>query len=100
MKIGDGVPDDLTIWRETELDAGVYIGGFCTHMKEVKVKWDTEERDGFTWEHLTLKQIHEQCKDAALIWVITTSALYGEIYEYGNYSDGKWRLFGVHMGYA
>lgn len=49
-------------------------------------------------EYLTLKEIVEQVKFP--VRVIMDYGLNGKIYEYNNYGDGKWYLYGITKGYA
>ena len=56
--------------------------------------WNKGEED----DYLTLKEISEQVKFP--VRVIFDLGLQGYIYEYGNYNDGKWRLYGITKGYA
>ena len=56
--------------------------------------WNKGEED----DYLTLKEISEQVKFP--VRVIFDLGLQGYIYDYGNYNDGKWRLYGITKGYA
>ena len=50
-------------------------------------------------DYLTLKEIKEQL-NGLFIRVISDSCLEGKKYEYGNYNDDKWYLYGITKGYA
>ena len=58
--------------------------------------WNEEKEWG---GYLTLKEISEQLNGAS-VRVIMDYGLSGKIYEYGNYNDGKWRLYGITKGFA
>ncbi len=62
---------------------------------EKHLNWNKDENGE---EYLTLKEIQEQVHHP--IRVIMDDGLHGYIYEYGNYRDGKWYLYGITKGYA
>ena len=69
----------------------IYYIGFNRIIEDLT--WNKGEED-----YLTLKEISEQVKFP--VRVIYDLGLKGFIYEYGNYNDGKWRLYGITKGYA
>lgn len=79
----------------------VYTGGI-TDLKRALVLWrrvEIPEMGGDALPVLTLGEIAEQLGNQ-LITVIVDSPFSGKIYQYGNYSDGKWWEIGSTGGYA
>ena len=91
MKL-NSVVDENTVIFETNCTILSIIPKAIIHNKELK--WHKAEED-----YLTLKEIKEQL-NGLFIRVISDSALKGKIYEYGNYNDDKWYLYGITKGYA
>lgn len=60
--------------------------------------WNKDGEEGYD-EYLALKEIADQLNGAP-VRVIMDYGLSGKIYEYGNYNDGKWRLYGITKGFA
>lgn len=90
----NSVVDENTIIFETNCTILSIIPKAIIHNKELK--WHKAEEN-----YLTLKEIKEQLNDNGLfIRVISDNGLEGKIYEYGNYNDGKWYLYGITKGYA
>lgn len=91
MKL-NSVVDENTIIFEMNCTILSIIPKAIIHNKELK--WHKAEED-----YLTLKEIQEQL-NGLCIRVISDSSLEGKIYEYGNYNDDKWYLYGITKGYA
>lgn len=89
----NSVVDENTIIFETNCTILSIIPKAIIHNKELKWHKSSEE------DYLTLKEIKEQL-NGLFIRVISDSGLNGYIYEYGNYNDGKWYLYGITKGYA
>ena len=83
------VDENTTIFRTTSM---IYYLGFNRIIEDLT--WNKGEED----DYLTLKEISKQVKFP--VRVIFDLGLQGFIYEYGNYNDGKWRLYGITKGYA
>lgn len=83
------VDENTTIYR---IGSMIYYIGFNRIIEDLT--WNKGEED----DYLTLKEINEQVKFP--VRVIMDFGLEGFIYEYGNYTDGKWRLYGITKGYA
>ena len=83
------VDENTTIYKVGSM---IYYIGFNRIIEDLT--WNKGEED----DYLTLKEISEQVKFP--IRVIFDLGLQGFIYEYGNYNDGKWRLYGITKGYA
>lgn len=90
MKLNSIVDENTTIEK---IGSMIYILGFYKIIDNLK--WHEDENVG---GYLTLKEIAEQVKFP--VRVIMDYGLEGKIYEYGNYNDGKWRLYGITKGYA
>ena len=90
MKLNSIVDENTTI---EEIGSMIYTLGFYKIIDNLK--WHEDENVG---GYLTLKEIAEQVKFP--VRVIMDYGLKGKIYEYGNYNDGKWRLYGITKGYA
>lgn len=86
----NGVVDENTIIYK--IGSMIYYLGFNKIIEDLT--WNKSEED----DYLTLKEIAEQVKFP--VRVIMDYGLKGYIYEYGNYQDGKWRLYGITKGYA
>ena len=84
------VDENTIIFRTSSMI--YYFVGFKRIIEDLT--WNKGEED----DYLTLKEISEQVKFP--VRVIFDSGLQGFIYEYGNYNDGKWRLYGITKGYA
>lgn len=91
MKL-NSIVDENTVIFETNCTILSIIPKAIIHNKELK--WHKAEED-----YLTLKEIKEQL-NGLFIRVISDSCLEGKIYEYGNYNDDKWYLYGITKGYA
>ena len=91
MKL-NSIVDENTIVFESTCTILSIIPKAIIHNKELK--WQKAEEN-----YLTLKEIKEQLNGLP-IRVISDSALWGYIYEYGNYNDGKWYLYAMTKGYA
>ena len=85
----DSVVDENTVIYRV----GSFIYYIGINMPVKNLTWNQGEED-----YLTLKEIQEQVD--LPIRVIMDYGLEGYIYEYGNYNDGKWRLYGITKGYA
>ena len=85
MKL-NSVVDENTVIFETSCTILSIIPKAIIHNKELK--WHKAEEN-----NLTLKEIAEQL-NGLFVRVISDSGLEGKIYEYGNYLDGKWYLYG------
>ena len=90
MKLNSVVDENTTIEK---IGSMIYILGFNKIIDNLK--WHEDENVG---GYLTLKEIAEQVKFP--VRVIMDYGSEGKIYEYGNYNDGKWRLYGITKGYA
>lgn len=73
---------------------GSMIYTLCSHEIIDNLNWNKNDFD----DYLTLKEILEQVK--CPVRVIMDYGLKGYIYEYGNYQDCKWHLYGITKGYA
>ena len=87
-KLNSVVSSNTTIYRTGSM---IYYIGFNRIIEDLT--WNKGEED-----YLTLKEIQEQVKFP--VRVIMDYGLEGYIYEYGNYSDGEWRVYGITKGYA
>ena len=86
------VDENTTIYK---IGSMIYYIGFNRIIEDLTWnKSDDEHLD----DYLTLKEIQEQVKFP--VRVIMDYGLEGYIYEYGNYNDGKWYLYGITKGYA
>lgn len=88
----NSVVDENTVIFKTNCTILSIIPIAIIHNKELQ--WHKAEED-----YLTLKEIKEQL-NGLVIRVIMDYGLEGYIYEYGNYNDGKWYLYGITKGYA
>lgn len=93
---------NLMIFKDVPLDILI---GFLPRIPfdQNKLEWKKEEQlEGA--EYLTLDDIAEQItkliggRTTIIVWV--ESALHGEIYQWGNYSDQAWYKHGDTKGYA
>lgn len=84
----------------------VYLGGVsCLKKVNDELNWHEEEVESLDMniKSLTLTEIYEQLKEVygcQIITVFVDSPMHGEIYQCGNYEDGKWVKLGSTMGYA
>lgn len=80
----------------------VYIGGFNNLQPATTLlKFRIVQMDNWEFLALTLEEIYDQLKDkASIITVFNQSALSCDIFQCGNYEDGKWVKMGTVMGYA
>ena len=92
MKLNSIVDENTIIFKTNCTILSITIPKAIIHNKELK--WHEAEED-----YLTLREIKEQLNGLA-IRVISDSGLEGKIYEYGNYNDDKWYLYGITKGYA
>lgn len=116
IQIDEESPDDVydlprtdwQDWRVTRFDSiehtSVYLGGL-NNLKDVTgaLKWHSEWVEALCMdiETLTLQEISEQLsKSNIMITVIQNGSMVCNIFQYGNYSDGKWYKLGEVMGYA
>ena len=83
------VDENTTIYR---IGSMIYYVGFNRIIEDLT--WNKSDED----DYLTLKEIAEQVEFP--VRVIMDYGLEGYIYEYGNYNDGKWYLYGITKGYA
>ena len=92
MDLNSVVDENTIIYEEecTILTIGVKA---IIHNKELK--WNK----GDYTDYLTLKEIKEQLNGLP-VRVINDSGLSGKIYEYGNYREDNWYLYGITKGYA
>ena len=117
--IDEKSPDNVydmprTDWQDylvTKFDSiqhtSVYLGGM-NGLKDIsdRLKWHTEYAEGLNMDvgTLTLTEIADQVKKRygkyQMITVIQNAPLTCRIFQYGNYSDGKWYKLGEVMGYA
>lgn len=86
----NSVVDENTVIHRT--GSMIYYIGFHRIIEELT--WNKGEID----DYLTLKEIQQQVKFP--VRVIMDYGTEGYIYEYGNYNDGKWHLYGITKGYA
>lgn len=98
MKLNEIVSEDTAVYEE---GTSIYIVRYPLN-EFIQLEWQPND---FVGGILTLKEIEEQVrgitgKDHNLIRVIDDSGLGGIIYEYGNYHDKKWRVYGFTKGYA
>lgn len=91
MNLNQEVSEETEI---TEIGSMIYTIGINIIINDLK--WNSNEYVGGI---LTLKEINEQT-NYKKIRVIQDDGLSGIIYEYGNYNDGKWRVYGITKGYA
>lgn len=114
-QLGEAIDGDTEIVRFDGVStATVYYGGL-SYLDRACLEWRKEEITApddeasevpvDEWELLTLNEIVEQSKankDTAtnLITVIIENPRSGEIWQYGNYHDGKWYRIGNVYGYA
>lgn len=91
MKLNDVVDENIIIFESTCTIFSIFPKAII-HNKELK--WHEKEE-----KYLTLKEIKVQLKGLP-IRIISDGGLEGYIYEYGNYNDGKWYLYGITKGYA
>ena len=89
MKLNDVIDENTVIYK---IGSMIYTLGLPRIIDNLN--WNKSEID----DYLTLKEIQEQVNMP--IRVIMDYGLKGFIYEYGNYSDGKWHLYGITKGYA
>lgn len=112
--IDDKSPDDVydlprTDWQDwcvTKFDSiectSVYRNGLNKLVNITNaLNWHTEYVEGLEMDvdTLTLKEISEQV-ESGMITVIQNDPMVCRIFQYGNYSDGKWYKLGEVMGYA
>lgn len=83
------VDENTTIYK---IGSMIYYIGFNRIIDNLT--WNKGEED----DYLILKEIAEQVHFP--VRVIMDYGLEGYIYEYGNYNDGKWYLYGITKGYA
>lgn len=97
------VSEDIEVHELTATaSAAVYIGGLTrlTKVNELlQWRFDEELAAALHWglqdaKVLRLSEIAEQLPSGQVISVIVESPLHGEIYQYGNYHDGKWYQIG------
>lgn len=86
----NSIVDENTIIYKT--GSMIYYIGFNRIIEDLT--WNKNELG----DYLTLKEIQEQVDFP--VRVISDDGLNGKIYEYGNYNDGKWYLYGITKGYA
>lgn len=91
MKL-NSVVDENTVVYETCM---IYTIGISAIIHSEELKWHDSEEFGY----LTLKEIKEQLNGLP-VRIINDDGTKGEIYEYGNYGDDKWYLYGITKGYA
>lgn len=89
MKLNEIVDENTIIFKSGSM---IYYLGFNKIIENLT--WNKSEED----DYLTLKEIQEQIKFP--VRVIMDYGLEGKIYEYGNYNDNKWHLYGITKGYA
>ena len=89
MKLNDVIDENTVIYK---IGSMIYTLGLPRIIDNLN--WNKSEID----DYLTLKEIQEQVNMP--IRVIMDYGLKGFIYEYGNYSDSKWHLYGITKGYA
>ena len=85
----------------------VYLGGL-NDLKDVSdtLEWHTQWVEGLYMDvgTLSLSEIYEQLKERnkerEIITVIQNDPMRCEIFQCGNYDDGKWYRLGEIMGYA
>lgn len=82
----------------------VYIGGFGNlQPATLLLKFRIVQRDDWEFFALRLEEIYDQLKDKASIITVfnqSQSALNCDIFQCGNYDEGKWVKMGTVMGYA
>ena len=83
------VDENIVIYKTGSM---IYYIGFNRIIEDLT--WNKNELG----DYLTLKEIQEQVDFP--VRVISDDGLNGKIYEYGNYNDGKWYLYGITKGYA
>lgn len=88
-KLNSIVDENTVIYK---IGSMIYYVGF--HHVVEDLTWNKGEFD----DYITLKEIAEQVKFP--VRVIMDYGLNGKIYEYNNYGDGKWYLYGITKGYA
>jgi len=74
------------------------IGSMIYYIGSNRIVEDLAWNKSELGDYLTLKEIQEQVDFP--VRVISDNGLSGEIYEYGNYNDGKWYLYGITKSYA
>lgn len=89
MKLNEVVDENTIIFKSGSM---IYYLGFNKIIENLT--WNKSEQD----DYLTLKEIQEQVKFP--VRVIMDFGLEGKIYEYNNYNDEKWYLYGITKGYA
>lgn len=89
MKLNDVVDENTIIIKE-----GCMIYSFIMNRIIDNLTWNKGEN----FDYLTLKEIADQV--CLPVRVISDSGLDGKIYEYNNYNDKKWYLYGITKGYA
>lgn len=88
--------------------AGVYVGTIEKMVNVTEaIKWDSEPMGDFDYISLTLSEIYEQVSQMdimknglRIITVFQEGPLDGDIYQCGNYKDGRWLHIGKLQGYA
>lgn len=91
--------EDLELIKFDGVNAtAVYVGGM-TSLYPANVKWREKSKFLKNFEVLKLSEIAEQFPKL-IITVVTEGPTHGEIYQYGNYSNGKWYQIGETGGYA
>jgi len=78
--------------------------GFYDGLKNItdRLLWHSKLTDGYgKVNSLTLREIYEQCrKFSRLLTVFHATATRTEVYQCGNYEDGKWENVGHLYGFA
>lgn len=107
------VDGNIVIYEQDYVHAlGIFEGSIIDNsLKQIpneKFKWDEYsnfEAPEDVFRYLSLDDIWKQYKEnmngaSPLLTVVYESSLDGVIYQYGNYSDGKWYKIGELRGYA
>lgn len=84
------------------LNTTVFFGLLEKRVPEGMLKWRDDE-EFYSGSVLTLGEIRDQLneKGVAMMTVVSTSPLHGEIFMTGNYpSENVWRKFGETVGFA
>ncbi len=89
MKLNDVVDENTIIIKESCM-----IYTFIMNRIIDNLTWNKGEN----FYYLTLKEIADQVGFS--VRVISDSGSEGKIYEYNNYNDKKWYLYGITKGYA
>lgn len=89
LKLNDVVDENTVIYK-----IGSMIYTIISDEVINDLKWNVDGEIEF----LTLREIKEQVNQS--IRVIMDFGLNGYIYEYGNYNDNNWYLYGITKGYA